>query len=1124
VIVRAVAWAVAWSSRRPWVVIVSSFLLAAAGALAWRALDRDAIPDLSSPQIVLVADWMGHPAVEVASSVTKVLTTALEGVPGATAVRGSSMSGMAYVDVVFDAASDLEPGRRAILERVASARDRIPANVRLQVGPVASSTGWVFQYVLIDPHRRQSALALRYLQDDVFRPALSSIPGVAEVASVGGGLQQVLVELEAERLHASGVAFTDVVSTIRATLDVSPHATPRELEALPLPAPGAADGPPGGPRLRVGDMGHVHVTDDMPTGLADFRGIQPAVGGIVVARRDADIPRLIQRVTQVLDRERSRLPAGVELVTTYDRSDLIARVGRTLLRALGEEVAVVVLVILVFLLHGRSALVPLLTLPVVLSLVFGAMWILGAPANIMSLGGIGIALGMAVDADVVALEACHRRLEALDAVGPGTRPPAHRRAQLVAAAGSLAPAILTSLVIAALSFLPVFAFTGESGRLLRPLALGKTLVIGASALVALTLAPALRDRLLGGRVTPEFDNPLVRGLVRGYRPFVHFALTRPLLTLVTAAVAVLSCLPIVSRLGGEFLPRLDEGDLLFMPTTLPGVAPDQAASELFQQDRALRRFEEVSSIFGKVGRADTATDPAPYSMAETIIRLRPRSEWPKIARTRWYSGWAPPGLRRVLRLAWPEATPETTPELVDKLDRATRLPGWISAWTSPARARMDMMSTGVRTPVGIRVVASDPSRLDPLGAAVRSIAARVPGTRSAVYEGLGGETRLDVDFDPAALSSRGVDPELARSTADLVLTGGQVGRVELDGRSLRVRVTPDVNMPAVMPGPAPMLEPLRGPEDQLRDLTVRGTRAGGVGPPVPLALVGRPAYVVKPATIRTERGETVAYVYIDLLEGVDLSGYVDRAQREIDQAVATKEVRLEPGERIEWTGQYELLMAGQRRLRWIIPVVAISMLALLFLQFRSLTEALIVLVSVPFALVGSFWTLFLLGYPLSAPVWVGLLSTVGLAMQTGVVMVVYIDEAFHRRVRQGQLRSRDDIVAAHAEGTIQRLRPKVMTVTTMAASLLPLLWADGAGAEVMKRVAAPMLGGLATSAMLTLEVLPVIYTIWRYRQLRRAERLGVSIEQVVGAAPAWMASSRDVPFHASPPHPASIQS
>jgi Cu(I)/Ag(I) efflux system membrane protein CusA/SilA len=1100
---------VAWSTRRPWLVIAVALLLAAGGELARRALARDAIPDLANPQIVLVADWMGHPATEVAAEVTKILTGALEGVPGSTAVRGSSMSGMAYVDVVFGSPSDLERGRQAILDRVADQRHRLPANVRLQVGPVASSTGWVFQYVLIDPHRRQSGLALRRVQDDVLRPALATLPGVAEVASVGGGVQQVLVELEAERLHARSVAFTDVVSALRSALGTHPQASLQELEAQPLsipsPSGGVASGDGTSPALpgrdqpadagplRIGDVGHVHLTDDMPTGFADFRGIQPAVGGIVVARQDADLTALIDRVKQTLDEARSRLPAGVEIVTAYDRSDLVARVGQTLLRALGEEVGVVALVSLVFLLHGRSAVVPLLTLPLILLLTFGAMWILGVRATIMSLGGMGIALGMAVDADVVALEACHRRLEALGAAPSA----AERRAKLIAAAGSFAPAILTSLLIAGLTFLPVFAFTGESGRLLRPLALTKTLVIGAAAVVTLTVAPALRERLLRGHVTPEFENPITGGLVRIYRPFVHFALTRPVLTLVTAALAVLSCLPIASRLGGEFLPHIDEGDLLFMPTTLPGVSGDLAATQLFQQDRALRRFPEVSAVFGKVGRADTATDPAPFSMAETTIRLKPRSEWPKVARTRWYSRWAPTGVRRVLGLVWPEATTETTAELTEKLDRATRLPGWISAWTAPARARMDMMATGVRTPVGIRIVASDPARLDTLGTALRTMATRVPGTRSAVFESLGGEAWLSFDPDPAAMTMRQVDPALARATADLVLSGGQIGEIEHDGRRMRVRIAPDVNMSA-MPGPAP--EPLRGPADQLREVTVR---ASDTGPPVPLALIGRPAYVIRPAMIRTERGELVAYVYVDLAEGTDLLGYVERAQRELDQAEATKEIRLDPGERIEWTGQYDLLAAGQRRLRWIVPMVALSMLGLLFLQFRSLTEALIVLASVPFALVGSCWTLFLLGYSLSAPVWVGLLSTVGLAMQTGVVMVVYIDEAFHRRVREGRMHHRDDIVAAHAEGTVQRLRPKIMTVTTMAASLLPLLWAEGAGAEIMKRVAAPMLGGLATSALLTLEVLPVIYTLWRAGQLRRARRAGVPIESVVGTMPAW---------------------
>ena len=1102
---------VAWCTRHSWLVLALALAVGAAGELARRSLSRDVIPDLSDPQLVIVADWMGHPAPEVAAEVTQVLTRALDGVPGATAIRGSTMTGMAYIDVVFGSAADLVAGQRAIAERVTAAR--LPPTARVQLGPRASSTGWVYQYALIDPAHKKSLFELRRFQDEVLRPALATIDGVAEVASVGGELQQVVVEARPVELRARGVAFSDVVATLRAALPpvgplvgqlpatVLPGSQARrspsvaELAALPV-------APTGTP---LGEVARVRLSDDMPSGVADLGGGTPAVGGIVVAARDANLPAVITRVRATLARERTQLPTDVQLVTVYDRLDVADRVEDNLVHALGEEIAVVVVILLVFLLHARSALVPLATLPLVVLSTFGAMWLLGVPATVMSLGGIAIALGMAVDADIVALEACHRRLETTGAAPHGDRrsriagggdpdgstggagvPPRgiDRLHRIVAAAGSFAPAILTSLVITALSFLPVFAFTGETGRLLRPLALTKTLIIAASAVVSLTVAPALRARLLAGRIRPELDNPLTRTLVRLYRPVVHLALRRPLLTLVTAGLAVLSCLPIATQLGGEFLPRVDEGDLLFMPTTLPGVPTEQAVAMLRRQDRAITEIVEVGTVFGKVGRADTATDPAPFAMTETTIRLRPRDEWPSHPRSRWYSAWAPGALRRVLGLVWPEQGPDTTAEVVARLDRATRLPGWTNAWTAPARGRIDMMSTGVRTPVGIRIIAADPQRLEALGAAVRARVLALPGTRSATFESLGGETGLRFVPEPAALAGADVESAVVGATTDLLITGGQVGDLVLDGRRLRVRVASDASE--------------RGLADLVRATTVRGASTG----PVPLALLGQPTTVTRPATIRTERGELCAYVYVDLVDGTDLTGYVERARRAVDPST----LALGAGERLEWTGQYELIVAGEHRLAWIVPLVALTMLGLLLLQFRSLTEALIVLAAVPFALVGSIWTLYLLGYPMSAPVWVGLLSVVGLAMQTGVVMVVYIDEAFHRRVREGTLASRDDIVAAHAEGTVRRLRPKLMTITTMALALAPLLWADGAGAEIMRRVAAPMIGGLATSAFLTLEVLPVLYTIWRTRQLRRAQRLGLSIEAVVGPPPPWARS------------------
>jgi Cu(I)/Ag(I) efflux system membrane protein CusA/SilA len=1069
-----IAAVVRWCARHPWLVIALAVIAAAAGERARRGLSRDALADVSDPQVAVVADWMGHAAPEVAQRVTGLVTQELHGIAGTTAVRGASMAGMAYVDVVFGSPRDLETGRTAIAHRLEALRPRLPVDVRLQVGPSASSVGWVFQYALVDRSAQVSAVGLRRLQDDYLAPALSALPGVAEVATVGGGAEHVMVQASAEQLRLHGLAFSDLTTALRG-VPRGQMIRKRQIEALPL----GPTGDPAGPR--VIDVASVMLVEDMPTGSTDLDGVAPAVGAVVVARRNVDTISVIAGVKAALEELRTRLPASVELVTVYDRSLLVAGVEHTLTDALAEEIGVVVLVILMFLLHGRSALVPLISLPVVLCLTFAGMWLLDIPATVMSLGGIGIALGMALDADIVALEACHRRLEHARAGSSG------RRDGLLAAARTVAPAISTSLVITALSFLPVLGFAGETGRMLRPLAITKTLVILAAAIVAVTLGPALRDRLVRGRVIAERANPLTRSLLQVYRPFVQFALEHPALSLAAAALAIASCLPIVGRLGGEYLPRIDEGDLLFMPTTAPGVPPGEAAVQLARQDRALRQQPEVAQVFGKVGRATTATDPAPFAMAETIVHLRPRDTWPRRPRSRWYSSWAPDSLRHLLGLWWPETAPRTTAELIEQLDRASRLPGWTSAWTSPVRARLDMMSTGIRTQVALRVVAGDVARLDALTRRLRDLALRQPGTRSAVLESAGGERWPVFVADPAALAAYHVDPEVVRSTAALVLAGGQVGELVMSepGKPYRMRAVIDTDAG-------------HGDAPDLRDVTVRSS----TGQPVSLALLGRPGFTTVPAMLRAENGELVAYVYIDLDPDADVLGYVERGQHLVDSAA----LGLGAGERIEWAGQYPLIADGLRSLAWIVPVVAISMLGLLLLQLRSVTEALLVLVSVPFALVGSFWTLYLLDYRISAPVWVGLLSTVGLAMQTGIVMVVYIDEAFHRRVREGRLATRADIIAAHAEGTVARLRPKIMTITTMAAGLLPLLWADGAGAEVIRRIAAPMLGGLATSAILTLEVLPVLYTLWRYAQLRRAQAHGVPIATIVGPPPPWARS------------------
>ncbi len=755
-------------ARRSWLVIGAAALAAAGAYAAQRSLARDAIPDLSVPRIGVVAEWMGHPATDVANQVTRVVTAGLDHIPGATAVRGQSMSNMAYVDVVFGAESALAAGRTEIVRRMAELRSRLPAGAVVTVGPAASATGWVLQYALIpgpkihapmgeNAHQthQSKVRVVRKFQELILRPALEAVPGVAEVATLGGETDEVVVQTSVDQLRGANVALSDVIAALQTKMATHPR-TADDIIRDPL----------------LSRVTQASVLPTMAGGEADVDGAEQVVIGTVIAKRDADPMTVIQHVKEAIEQHRHHLPEQDRIHVLYDRSELAGRVEHTLVRAVTEEVVVVAFVVLLFLLHPASALVPMLTLPFIVLLTFAALRLFGVPATVMSLGGIAIALGMAVDADLVALEACHRRIEADRGGDAGDR-----RRRLVDAAGALVPAILISLLIAALAFVPVFAFGGETGRLLRPLALSKTLVVLAGALVTLTLAPALRDRLFRGRVVPELRNPLIAVLVRAYRPVVHFALARPALTLVTAALAAISCLPIARHLGSEFLPHIDEGELLYMPTAVAGLSADDASGELTEQDRDIAVLPGVQNVFGKIGRSDSATDPAPYSMAETTIRLKPRATWPKVVHARWYSSWTPEPVKRLLRRIWPERAPMTTDELVEHLDAHTYRPGWTNAWTAPVRARMDMMSTGVQTPVGVRVVAADPARLDALGGAVEAAVRPVPGTRSTVYEGLGGERRLSFDLDPQVLARWKVDPARARAVADFVATGGAIGEI-----------------------------------------------------------------------------------------------------------------------------------------------------------------------------------------------------------------------------------------------------------------------------------------------------------------------------------------------------------
>jgi copper/silver efflux system protein len=1047
--------------------LAAALIVLVSGAASWLRLPADALPDLSNPRVVVLGRWSGHDATEVARALTEPLSAALSAVHDLTSVRATTMPGMTFLEAEFPSERLADERRVEIQSALGGVERRLPLGAAIEVGPSAPSTGWVFEYVLTDRRRQHDPLELRRLEIEVLRPTLARVPGVAEVATMGGGEPELVVDADLEALRGRGLALSDVSSAVGASV----RAGASSVQALAQTKVGGGSAP--SPILS--EVATVRLASGRSQAVLDLDGAVDGIGGVVVVGRGADPRAVIRGVKTALGAVSGRLPSDVQVVTVYDRSPLIARIEATFLRAVVEEIALVVLVVLLLMAHGASALVPLAALVLTVTLTATGLGALGTQANVMSLGGIAIALGLAVDAEIVVVDACHRALAERDPVTPSS-------VVVRRATAKVAPAIVTALLIAALAFLPVFAFGGETGRMLRPLAVGKTVVVLAALVVTLMAGPALRERAFAGGLRSARRSRLMEAATRAYEPLVRWALERPGLTLATAALALLSAVPLTRSLGGEFLPSVDEGDLLYMPSTTAVLPHDEERAELQHHDQRLLANRTVGSVFGKLGRVETATDPAPMSMIESIVHLRPPSERPLVPRRRWYTGWAPRPLSVLLRLAWPEEVPPTDGELVDDLDRALRMPGWRAAWTMPIRARLDMTSTGVRTPVAARIVATDPARLDDLARRVRDALVGLRGTRAVVYEGLRGQPILRFQPDESALARLGVSRAAALAVADLVLTDDPVALARGGAATIPVRVRP-------------ALDHARS-EEKLARLTVRGTAAGGQ--PVPLSFLGGAQWADVPAVLHADAGRTVAYVYVDLEGGVDVESYVKQAE------VAVARVRrLRPGEAIEWTGAHELLAKGRRRLSLVVPLVLIFIVALLYAQLRRLAEVAIIVAAVPLSLVGSLWALAALGYSMSPPVWVGLLSVVGLSTQTAIVMGVYLDQAFYRRLREGRIVTPADVVSAHMEGTLLRLRPKLMTIATMTGGLLPLLWSRGAGAEVMKRVAAPMLGGLVTSAFLTLEILPVLYTLWRQGQLRRAQRTCHSLVDVVGRPPSW---------------------
>ncbi len=1056
-------------------VLFAAIALAIAGVASMRKVKLDALPDLSDPQVIVFSEWTGRSPTLVEDQVTYPLVTALLGAPNVVDVRGQTMFGMSFVYVVFEEGTDIYWARSRVLEYLSTVRDRLPSDATTRIGPDATGIGWVYQYALVDRTGRHDPGALRTLQDYSLRYALTSVPGVAEVASVGGYAQQYQVTVDPVRLRNFGLSISDVVKAVRRSNDdvgarvlemsereyyVRGRGYLTRAEDLENVVIHADRGTP----VLVRDVGSVTMGGDIRRGAADFDGRGETVSGIVVMRYGENALDVIARVEDKLRELRPTLPEGVEIVPVYDRSGLIERAIETLKLALTEEMIVVAAVIVLFLLHLRSALLPIISLPLAVVTAFIPMYFLGIPATIMSLGGIAIAIGATVDAEIVMVEAAHKKLEN----ARPDLPEAEREKLLAEAAREVTPAIFFSLLIIAVSFLPVFGLTGQAGRLFRPLAYTKTFVMLSAALLSVTVAPALRDYLIRGKIRSEARHPVSRLIRKVYEPFVHVALHKPKTTVLIGVMALVSALPIAQRLGSEFMPPLDEGDILYMPTTFPNISIEEARQQMRRQDEILRSFPEVESVLGKVGRAETATDPAPFSMAETVVRLKPRSEWRTKYVRRWYVKTTPAFMRPLFDWLQPEFVRMTREDLVQQMNAKLQLPGWTNAFTQPIRNRVDMLSTGIRTPVGIKIFGSDLAEIEHVGTSLERVLHAVPGSRSVLFERSIGGLYVDVVPDRGKLARYGLSIEDVNDVIQSAL-GGLPVTTTIEGRN---RFTVNVRY----------AQDFRTSVESIRDVLL--ALPGGAGPAqIPLGEIADVRVVDGPPMIRDEAGLLVGYLYVDITGDRDLGGYVDDAKAAVERARASGELQIPPGYYVKWTGQYELLADMEARMKVLVPIALVVTIVLLYLQFKNFTEVLIVLLSVPFALVGSIWALWLLDYNLSTAVWVGVIALVGLAAQTGVVMIVYIDHAYERRLREGRIRSLEDIIEAHAEGTIQRVRPKLMTVGTMLIGLVPLLWAEGSGADVMKRIAAPMVGGLVTSAFLTLEIIPVVYTYWRGEQL-----------------------------------------
>ncbi|NOS77094.1 MAG: efflux RND transporter permease subunit [Nitrospira sp.] len=1023
------------SARNPVLVILCVLLLAAWGAWAVFQVPLDAIPDLSDVQVIIYTEWQGRSPTLMEDQVTYPIVTSLLAGPKVKRVRGVSEYGVSYVYVIFEDRTDLYWARSRVLEYMQKLSGKLPSGVSPTLGPDATGVGWVYQYALVDESGAHDLAQLRSLQDWYLRFQLESVPGVAEVSAVGGFVKQYQIEVDPNTLAAYRLPIKTIIDAVRnSNAEVSGRVLEmtgteyvirgrgylRSVEDIEL-IPVGTDGR--GTPILIQDIAHVHVGPDQRRGIAELDGKGQTVGGIVIMRAGENALAVIERIKTKLAEITPALPKGVHIVPTYDRSDLIHRAIAVLREKLVEESIIVSLVAIVFLFHLRSALVAILILPVAVLLAFIPMAYLNITSSIMSLGGIAIAIGAMVDAAIVMVENAHKRLEQV--------PTADRVETIIAAAKEVGRPLFFSLLVIAVSFLPIFALESQEGRLFAPLAYTKTFAMLFAMALSVTLVPVLMVVLIRGRIRAETKNPLNWLLIALYRPILSGVLRVRWLTLGLALAALGLTAPVFMRLGAEFMPPLNEGTILYMPTTVPGLSIPEAAKVLQVQDQLLTTFPEVERVFGKMGKAPTATDPAFVGMAEITVTLKPETQWR-------------PGM--------------TWDRLLDEMDAKLRIPGFPNIWWMPIQTRTEMITTGVRSPVGIKVLGPDLKTIERIGEEIEQALANVPGTRSAFAERLNEGYYLDLIVNRREAARYG----LTVGDVQAVITsaiGGDTVTTTVEGRErypVNVRYKRE----------------LRDDPDRLKRVLIPTPS----GAQIPLGHIAEMAITQGPPSIADEAGALAGLVSVSV-SGRDLRGYVQDAQRAVQGRVA-----LPPGYRLIWTGQYEHLVRAEERLRLVVPVTLALILLLLYLNFRSLAKSLIVLLSVPFAAIGAIWYLDYLAYNLSVAVWVGIIALAGVAAETGVVMLVYLDEAYERRVREGRMSTAHDLRKAIMEGAVQRVRPKIMTVAAIMGGLLPIMWTTGTGADVMKRIAAPMIGGMVSSTVLTLLVIPVLYALWRERR------------------------------------------